>query len=297
MDSSREPFTCPRPTGSSSRSTLRRAGVRSKRRRPSPGEKPSSATPLRRRSPLKCGAPRSSETVASAEMPPLTPRSAPGMSRAVALSRSSTRTLAATSIWGSQRSRTLPLTKSESSVPIRSARRRSTLPVPRRSTMPATREEIRPTVRPGSSSEPPRVETLTASCAPRLFTARPARGMETRPFAVRTSRLALRTLTRPNSNRSSTSGRHCPPEGGPAPPWSSASRSSGWSISSRSRRTFCSSGRTFTCANTREIRRSILPPGSPTRSPSIVSFPCSGSTEQRETCTVAAVASSIVATA
>jgi len=32
--------------------------------------------------------------------------------------------------------------------------------------MPATREEIRPTVRPGSSSEPPRVETLTASCAP-----------------------------------------------------------------------------------------------------------------------------------
>src|SRR6266850_1999467 len=121
--------------------------------------------------------------------------------------------------------------------------------------------------------------------------------MVTRPFAVRTSRLALRTFTRPNSKRSSTSGRHCPPDGGPAPPWSSASRSSGWSISSRSRRTFCSSGRTLTCANTREIRRSILPPGSPTRSPSIVSFPCSGSTEQRETCTVAAVASSIVATA
>src|SRR5207248_5397837 len=63
------------------------------------------------------------------------------------------------------------------------------------------------------------------------------------------------------------------------------------------RRTRCRSGRTNTWTNTRAMVRSIRPPGSPTRRPSMVSCPRAGSTEQPATRTSAAVVSSMVATA
>ncbi len=236
-------------------------------------------------------------TVASTETPPCKPCNRPGMSRSDAVVRSSTRALTVASMAGKQRSDSFPFTKSDASVPMRSARCRSIDPAPRRSTLPAARLEMSPMVRPGTSTLPPRVATLTCRSWPRPWMATLAWGTSTRTPPVFTTTLALRIFTRPSSNRSSTSGRHCPPRGGDAPCWSSESRSSGRSISSRSSRTRCKSGRTLTCAKTRAMCSSMRPPGAPTSRPSMVSLPTAGSTEQRATFTCAAVASSMVATA
>ena len=62
--------------------------------------------------------------------------------------------------------------------------------------------------RPGSSTDPPRVETLTDSRGPRPLIATPNRGTSTWAPELRTSTLALRIFTLPNSNRSRRSGRH-----------------------------------------------------------------------------------------
>jgi len=138
--------------------------------------------------------------------------------------------------------------------------------------MPATREETRPTVRRAAPANR-RGWRRSPPVARRGSSRRDLReGWSRARSPVRTSRLALRTFTRPNSKRSSTSGRHCPPDAAPRPLVEREPQLGVVDLQPH-QRTFCSSGRTVTCANTREILRSILPPGSPTRSPSMVRFP------------------------